>query len=130
MKGPDLQRNVRLEEAGLATGAGGVFTTNLTFKEDGIAAIRGHEWALRMRGKPGGKLSFEAMPLTRVAMDLVRIVPNKRERELLIDLAEQAKPMGATFAQLGRLRPSPTQENAWTLDDAEVLWDEEPTEPS
>lgn len=94
-------RLLRLQSAGLITGAGGLVKWQISTDDRGIFSVRSGHMALVVQGEPNKKFAFNAVPLTAVALDLLQIVPNKSARELLLKVGDAAVKLGATGYGIG-----------------------------
>lgn len=74
----DIRELLILEESGIIQGASGLgLSFSMTFSPAGFAVIKEGPIAIGLKGVPGNTISFEAITLTRLGIELLSLIPSR-----------------------------------------------------
>lgn len=115
----DVSDLIHLETSGLVQGVTGVgLTINHIFDKNGHCVLREEKLCVLLKGKPGGKIEYNALPLTPLGVEVISLIGSRNEREAAKAVAFAIRKQEIHSAQLGVI--SGTQFFCM-----EVLWDDE-----
>ena len=102
MEGRGLMVAIDLQRLGLIEGVGAFGTQHyFTIGDGGTVGIFGRKYALRLSGKPGTKVQFPAILLTRMGKEVMSLLDVSGERQSMRELVELLKSPGVTEVALG-----------------------------
>jgi hypothetical protein len=98
-----------LDALGVVSGVGGFVQMECSTDEQGRFTINGEQFSLVGLSDPNAKIAIEATPLTKMGLELIKIVPNTQEEQTVLELSEilrkplplsKASVRGAALAQI------------------------------